>query len=103
MKTKGKRLLAAAMLIVLTLALPASAADDEPALRARRETLMVRYELWYDYHLGPTRKNPTYRDFNVVNGCEKVSEKKIGSVTLTPLDLLFYEKAELWEVECRFW
>lgn len=69
---------------------------------AYREPLPIQYEVWYSYHLGSEYKNYVYREYTFLNGFNRTNHYQ-GRIDLTPLELEFYSKAELWTVSYTFY
>lgn len=66
-----------------------------------RDSLPIKYEIWYSYKQGAEYRNYVYRDFTYANGYER-TDTYGGRIELTPLDYEFYSKAELWTVSYSF-
>lgn len=69
---------------------------------AYRESLPIRYEVWYSHNLGAEYRNYVYRDYTFANGYNR-KDVYGGTIELTPLEYEFYSKAELWTVEYSFY
>ena len=76
--------------------------DNGSSTYAYRDSLPIQYEIWYSYKLGTEYRNYVYRDYTFLNGYNR-RDVYGGTIELTPLQLEFYSKAELWRVEYSFY
>lgn len=107
MKNELKKVVCVIMLflgLMLNYSLNETLASEEPDIETYsfRETLPVKYEIWYSMSLGPERRNEQYRDYTFQNGY-KSTDSLVGNIELTPLQSTFYSKAELWKVTYTFY
>lgn len=69
---------------------------------AYKESLPIKYEIWYSYMYGAERRNEQYKDYTFQNGYNSTNTL-VGRIQLTPLQYEFYSKAESWKVTYTFY
>lgn len=107
MRRKFKKAISLAMVfscIILNISLTDALASDDVEIQpcVYVETLPIKYEIWYSYSYGAEYRNYQYREYTFQNGYNRTDSLE-GRIELTPLQYVFYEKAQLWTVRYSFY